>query len=136
MNTKTKIKINRIIILPIILHGCETWLLTLREGRRLRVFENEVLRKIFGPKRDEVTGKWRKLHNEELNDLHSSPKIIRVIIKEMGKAWRTHGRQKMCIWGFGGGNLTEGVHLKTPGVDGSTTLKCIPRTWGSGHGLN
>jgi hypothetical protein len=104
MNTKITIKINRNIILPVVLHGCETWLLTLREERRLRVFENRVLGKIFGPKKDEVTAEWRKLHNEELNDLHSSPNIIRVIMKkEMGKAWRTHGRQEMHIRDFGGG---------------------------------
>jgi hypothetical protein len=67
------------IILPIVLFGCETWLLTLREERRLRVFENRVLRRIFGPKRDEVTVEWRKLHNEELNDLYFSPNIVRMI---------------------------------------------------------
>jgi len=61
------------------LRGCETWSLTLREERRLRVFENGALRGIFGPKRDEVTGEWRKLHNEELNNLYSSPNIVRVI---------------------------------------------------------
>jgi hypothetical protein len=58
----------RICILPVVLYGCETWSLTLREERRLRAFENRVLRSVFGPKRDEVTGEWRKLHNEELND--------------------------------------------------------------------
>jgi hypothetical protein len=58
------------IILPLVLYGCETWLLTLREERRLKVFENRVLSRIFGPKRDEVTREWRKLHNEELNDLY------------------------------------------------------------------
>jgi hypothetical protein len=58
---------------------CETWSLILREEQRLRVFENRVLRRIFGPKRDEAIGGWRRLHNEELNDLHSSPNIIRVI---------------------------------------------------------
>jgi len=67
------------IIFPVVLYGCETWLLTLREERRLKVFENRVLSRIFGPKRDEVTGKWRKLHNEELNDLYSPPNIVRVI---------------------------------------------------------
>jgi hypothetical protein len=65
------------IILPIVLYGCETWSLTLREEYRLRVFENRVLRRIFGRKRDEVTGKWRKLTNEELHILYSSPNIIR-----------------------------------------------------------
>jgi hypothetical protein len=63
----------------VVLHGCETWSLTLREEHRLRVFENRVLRRIFGPKRVEVTGEWRKLHNEELSDLYSSPSIIRLI---------------------------------------------------------
>jgi len=72
------IKINRTIILPVVLYGCETWLLTLREERRLRVFENRVLRTIFGPKGDEVTGEWPKLHNE-LNDLYSSPNTVQVI---------------------------------------------------------
>jgi len=61
------------------LYGCETWSPTLREESKLRVFENRALRKIFGPKRDEVTGKWRKLHNKELNDLYFSPNIVRVI---------------------------------------------------------
>jgi hypothetical protein len=61
------------------LYGCETWSLTSREEHRLRVFENRVLRRIFGPKRDEVTEGWRKLHNEELHNLYSSPSIIRMI---------------------------------------------------------
>jgi len=71
--------LHRTIILPVVLYGCETWSLTLREARRLRVFEKRVLRKVFGPKRDEVTGEWRKLHNEELNDLYSLPNIVRVV---------------------------------------------------------
>jgi hypothetical protein len=62
-----------------VLYGCETWSLNLREERRLRVFENRVLRRIFGPKRDEVTVEWRKLHNEEHNDLCSSPTTVRAI---------------------------------------------------------
>jgi hypothetical protein len=69
----------RTIILPVVLYGCETWSLILMEERRLKMFENRVLRRIFGPKRDEVTGKWRKLHSEELNDLYSLLNIFRVI---------------------------------------------------------
>jgi hypothetical protein len=71
-----KIRIYKTIVLPVVLYGCETWSLTLREEHRLRVFENRVLRRIFGPKRDEVTGDLRKLHNEELRNLYSSPNII------------------------------------------------------------
>ena len=69
--------------MPVVLYGCETWSLTLREERRLRVFENRGLRRIFGHKRDEVTGEWRKLHNDELNDLYCSPNIARVIKSRM-----------------------------------------------------
>ena len=79
LSKNLKIKIYRTIMLLIVLYGCETWSLTLREERRLRVFESRVLRRIFGPKRDEVTGEWRKLHHEELNDLYCSPGIIRLI---------------------------------------------------------
>jgi len=75
--------------LPVVLYGCETWSLTLREERSLRVFENRVLRRIFGTKRGEVTGKWRKLHNEELNNLYSSPNIVRVI-KSRRIRWAGH----------------------------------------------
>jgi len=63
-------------ILPVVLYGCETWSLTLREERKLSVFENLVLRRIFGPRRDEVTGEWRRLRNEELNDLYCTPHPI------------------------------------------------------------
>jgi len=84
-----KIKIYRTVILPVVLCGCETWSLTLWEGRRLRVFENRVLRRIFVPKRDEVTRKWRKLHNEELSDLYSAPNIVRVI-KSRRMRWAGH----------------------------------------------
>ena len=79
LSKNLKIKIYRTVILPVVLYECETWSLTLREERKLRVFENMVLRRIFGPRRDEVTGEWRKLNNEELNDLYSSPNIVRVI---------------------------------------------------------
>jgi len=79
LSKNLKIKIYRTIILPLDLYGCEARSLTLREERKLRVFENMVLRRIFRPRRDEVTGEWRRLHNEELNDLYSSPNIVRVI---------------------------------------------------------
>jgi len=73
LSKNLKIKIYRNIILPVVLYGCENWWLTLREERTLSVFENMVLRRIFGPSRDEVPGEWRRLHNEELDDLYSSP---------------------------------------------------------------
>jgi len=79
LSINVKIKIYRNKILPVVLYGCETWSLTLTVERRLRVFEDRVLGKIFGPNRDEVTGERRKLHNEELNDLYCSPNIVRVI---------------------------------------------------------
>ena len=89
LSKNNNFKIYRTIILPVVLYGCETWSLTMREERRLRVFENRVLRRIFGPKRDGVTGEWRKLHNEELNSLYSSPNIVRVI-KSRRIRWAGH----------------------------------------------
>jgi hypothetical protein len=87
------------VILSVVLYGCETWSLTLREERRLRVFENRVLRGIFGPKRDEVTGEWRTPQNEELHDLHSSPNIVWVMksrrMRLAGHVARL-GRRKAC----------------------------------------
>jgi hypothetical protein len=79
LSKNIKIRINKTISLPVVLYGRETLSLTLREEHRLRVFENRVLRRIFGPTRDEVMGDWRKLHNEELHNLYSSPNIIRII---------------------------------------------------------
>jgi hypothetical protein len=84
-----EIKTYRIIILPVVLYGCETWSLTLREECRLRVFKMRVLRRIFGPKRDEVTIECRKLHNEEINDLYSSPNIV-WMIKPRRMRWVRH----------------------------------------------
>jgi len=89
LSKNVKIKIHRTIILPIILNGCETWSLRLREERRLRVFENRVLRRLFGPRKDDVTGERRKLHNEDLNDLYCSTNIIRVI-KSRRMRWAEH----------------------------------------------
>jgi hypothetical protein len=86
---KTKIRLYRTIILLFVLYGCETWSLTLREERKLRVFETRLLTRIFGPKRDEATEEWRRLHNEELNDLYSSPYIFRVT-KSRGMRWARH----------------------------------------------
>jgi len=84
--------------LPVVLYGCETWSLVLREERRLRLFENRVLRRVFGPKRDEVIGEWRKLHKEELSDLYSLPNIVRVV-KSRRMRWAgnvARGRGEVC----------------------------------------
>jgi hypothetical protein len=89
------ITIYKIKILPVVLYECETCSLTLREEHRLRVFENRVLRRMFGSKRDEVTGGWRKLHNEELHNLYSSLNIIR-IIKSRRMQWIGQGEEE-CI---------------------------------------
>jgi hypothetical protein len=77
LSRNVKVKIYKTIILPLVVYGCETWFVTLREEHRLRVFENRVLRGIFGAKGDEVTGEWRKLHSGELHNLLSSPDIVR-----------------------------------------------------------
>ncbi|KAJ4444056.1 hypothetical protein ANN_05845 [Periplaneta americana] len=89
LSKNLKVRIYKRIILPVVLYGCETWTLTLREEQRLRVFENKVLRKIFGTKSDEVTGEWRKLHNTELYALYSSPDMIRNI-KSRRLRWAGH----------------------------------------------
>ena len=77
LSKKFKVNTNKTIILPVVLYGCETWSLTFREEHRLKVFENKVIRKIFGVKKDEITGEYKKLHNVELHELYSSPNIIR-----------------------------------------------------------
>ena len=100
------------------------------------VFGNMVLRRIFGPKRDEVTGEWRKLHNEELNGLHSSPNIVRVI-KSRRMRWAGHvqGRGEVHTR-FWWGNLRERDHLEDPGVDGRIILRWLFQKWVWWHGLD
>jgi hypothetical protein len=89
LSKNVKVRIYKTIILPMVVYVCETWSLPVREEHKLRVFENRVLRRIFGPKRDGVTGGWRKLHNQELHNLYSSPNIIR-IIKSRRMSWAGH----------------------------------------------
>jgi hypothetical protein len=110
------VKIYKSIILPVVLYGCEAWSLTLREDNRLRVFENRVLRRIFGPKRDEVTGEWRKLNNEELHILYSSPNIIRQI-KSRRMRWVGHVARmgEECVQGFDGKARRKETIWKTKG---------------------
>jgi hypothetical protein len=89
LSRNVKVKIYKTIIVSVVLYGCEIWSLTLREENRLRVFEDRILRRIFGQKRNEVTGEWRKLHSEELHILYSSPNII-IQIKSKRMRWAGH----------------------------------------------
>ena len=103
LSQNLKIKIYRTIILPAVLCGCETWSLTLREERRLRVSENRMLRRVFGTKREEVTEEWRKLHNEELSDLYTLPNICggKIEKNEMAGACGAYGGGERCAQGSG-----------------------------------
>ena len=119
------------------LYGRETSSLTLREKPRLRVFENRVLGRVFWPKRDEITGEWRKLHNWEINVLYSSPNVVHVI-KWRRMRWAGHVARmegEACT-GFWCGNLGERDHWKDPDVDGKIILGWIFRKWGMGYGLD
>ncbi|KAJ4435346.1 hypothetical protein ANN_17959 [Periplaneta americana] len=97
LSKNLKVRIYKTVILPVVLYGCETWTLTLREEHRLRVFENKVLRKIFGAKRDEVTGEWRKLHNTELHPLYTSPDIIRNIKSRTQEFNQTYYNESVAV---------------------------------------
>ena len=116
-------------------HWCETWSLTLTEERKLRVFENRVLRRIFRSKRDEVPRESRKPHNEELNNLYSSPNIVRVTISRRIR-WAGHVarmvEKRETYTGFWWGNLRERDRMVDPGVDGRIILRWIFRKWDVG----
>jgi hypothetical protein len=104
LSKNLKIKIYRLVSLPVVFYGCENWSLTLRAKRKLKLFKNSLLRRIFEPKRVEVTGEWRKLHIEGLNELYSSPTIVRVI-KSRRIRWAEYvvrRGEERCIRGFGG----------------------------------
>jgi hypothetical protein len=120
LSRDVKVKIYKTIILPVVLYGCESWSLTQREEHRLRVFENRILRRIFGPKRDEVTGEWRKLYNEELHNLYSSPDIIRQV-KSRQMRWAGHvarmGEERK-VYNFWWESPKEKDHLEDQGVGG------------------
>jgi len=120
--------------LPVVLHGRETWSLTLKEKRGLRMIENRVLRRLFGPKRDEVTGEWRKLHNEELNGLHCSHNSFRgdqIEKNYMGGACSTYGGEERCK-GFLWGSLRARDHLEDPDIVGRIILRWIFKKWDVG----
>ena len=120
--------------MPVVLYGRETWSLILKEERRLRVSESRVLRRIFGPRRNEVTGEWRKLNNEELNDLYSSPNIVRVI-KSGRMRWAGHvartGERRGVYRGLVG-KTDERDHLGDTGVEGRILLRWNFSKWDVG----
>jgi hypothetical protein len=128
ISKNVKIKIYKTVILPIVLYGCETWSLTLGEEHRLRVFDNRLLRRIFGPEREE-DGSWRKLHNDELHSLYSSPNIVRVI-KSRRKRWAEHvarmGKGRGVYRVLGGRRRWEDnikMDLREIGIDGANWIR-------------
>ena len=132
-----KIKIYRTIILPIVLYVCESWSLALREEHRLSMFENRVLRKIFGARRDEVAGEWRKLHIEEINDLHASPNIVRVI-KSRRMRWTGHVArmgEERGVYRVLVGKPEGKSHWGDLGVDGCIILGWFSRRWDVGSSV-
>jgi hypothetical protein len=136
-NIKLKTGLYRTIILPVA-YGCETWSLTLREKRRLRVFENRVLRRIFGPERDEGIGEWRQLHNEELYDLYSPPNIIWVI-KSRTMSWAGHVAhmvERRALYRILEGRSEGKRHLEGLDVDERMILKGIFKKLVVLHGLD
>jgi len=120
--------------LPVVLYRCGTWSLKLREECRLRVFENRVLRRIFGPKKEVITGEWNKLQSEMLNDLYCSPNIYR-LIKSRRIRWTGYVArmgESRVYRGFWWGNLRERDHLEYTGVDGTIILRWVFRKWDVG----
>jgi hypothetical protein len=126
LSRNVKVKIHKTIILPVVLYGCGTWSVTLREEHRLTVFENKVLRRIFGPKRDEVIEEWKKLYSGELHKLYSSPDITRQM-KSRRMRWAGHvahmgEERKVCTGFWWEGLKEERHHLEDQGVDGRIGL--------------
>jgi hypothetical protein len=119
-----KVKIYKTVILPVVSYGCETWSLTLREEHRLSVFENRVLKRIFSPKWDEVTGEWRKTHNGELHNLYSSPDTI-TQIKSRRMRWAGH------VTRMGEGRNVYKVLVGKP--EGKRSLGRVRRRWDDGN---
>jgi hypothetical protein len=139
LSRNVKVKIYKTIILPVVLYGYETWSLTLRKEHTLRVFENRgVLRRIFGPKRDEVTGEWRKSHSGELHNLYSPPDIIRQI-----KSWRMGWAGHVARMGEGRnmyrilvGKPERKDHFEDQGIDGRMGSKwTLGRLVGAEYGV-
>jgi hypothetical protein len=121
LSNSRKVKINRTVILHVAGYECETWTLTFREEHKLRVFENWVLRKISGAKRDEVTGEWRKRHHDQLHELYSSPNTIKMI-KSRRMTWAgyvAHKRKKRNVY------RTERAHLEVLCIHWRIVLKWI-----------